>query len=524
MSRGPFETSENTMDPRFASKVFTASTSDAHNSDSIRSPPCADLSHDKGDFRDHLRDVHSIQDRETIKKKIKGQQVGSSGQGTFWCGFCERILRLKTKGMDAWDERFNHVDNRHFKIGRDIFEWRELHGVLKGGSEWELKAQEGKIREWDLVSKGKPTAVLEEDLHTANDEDDFSGTEDGSEFYYTGDRSHVYKDRIQDTDAVMGATSNSIETDQDWSHGQDDTPKSASFVVENGKPGRETGVLDSFQIALSPTPISFYLPDESTTGIDMHENVSEAHQEKEVLEIEADSREEIPSDHYCRPLQHSSSSSSSSSPNSSSSSPSSSGASLGGSSTTSSADSSPGATASGDLSGSFEDLAFGTDNVHLESQQTLDNVSNADNQGRCQSNDRSMWDNGSQSWASDNSNRHRGLKELQDHTEGLPNQDNILVRTQHGKGLGIRSEGKSHASDEAVRRNRTGNVQSLAQAGKRHATKYMDTERPENSNTNPRPHREWQCVCPLSISSLCLLPIRRLEYTNERTVRLPDSL
>jgi len=33
-------------------------------------------------------------------------------KGGFWCGFCVELINFK-KGLLAWDERFNHIDD-HF--------------------------------------------------------------------------------------------------------------------------------------------------------------------------------------------------------------------------------------------------------------------------------------------------------------------------------------------------------------------------------------------------------------------------
>ena len=76
-----------------------------------------------------------------ISKKAR---VGRNGQLGFWCGFCIEIVQLTKNGLDAWDERFDHIDDRHFKKGERIEDWFPIDkdvpirmlqngGILEGG-------------------------------------------------------------------------------------------------------------------------------------------------------------------------------------------------------------------------------------------------------------------------------------------------------------------------------------------------------------------------------------------------------
>lgn len=40
---------------------------------------------------------------------------------------------MKTKGLDAWDERFNHIDDSHFKKGERIDQWYPLDKDIPKG-------------------------------------------------------------------------------------------------------------------------------------------------------------------------------------------------------------------------------------------------------------------------------------------------------------------------------------------------------------------------------------------------------
>src|SRR5205085_4765051 len=40
-----------------------------------------------------------------------------------WCGFCRKLISLKNQGLEAWDERFDHIDTEHFRKGQKITNW-----------------------------------------------------------------------------------------------------------------------------------------------------------------------------------------------------------------------------------------------------------------------------------------------------------------------------------------------------------------------------------------------------------------
>jgi len=64
-----------------------------------------------------------MQDDDLIREQCKKARIGRNGQCGFWCGFCKAIVKLETRGLDAWDERFNHIDEKHFKLGERIESW-----------------------------------------------------------------------------------------------------------------------------------------------------------------------------------------------------------------------------------------------------------------------------------------------------------------------------------------------------------------------------------------------------------------
>ncbi|KAL8834460.1 MAG: hypothetical protein Q9176_007484 [Flavoplaca citrina] len=94
---------------------------------------CASIFYRREQFQGHLREKHQIQDDQNIQILCKRDRIGRNGQGKFWCGFCKKIVELKTKGLDAWEERFRHIDDQHYKQGQTIYDWVPLDGHVSKG-------------------------------------------------------------------------------------------------------------------------------------------------------------------------------------------------------------------------------------------------------------------------------------------------------------------------------------------------------------------------------------------------------
>ncbi|KAL8993686.1 MAG: hypothetical protein Q9169_006163 [Polycauliona sp. 2 TL-2023] len=94
---------------------------------------CASIFYRREQFQGHLRDKHQIEDDTYIQKQCKEHRIGRNGQGKFWCGFCQGIVQLKTKGLEAWEERFRHIDDQHYKKGQTIYDWVPLDGHVSKG-------------------------------------------------------------------------------------------------------------------------------------------------------------------------------------------------------------------------------------------------------------------------------------------------------------------------------------------------------------------------------------------------------
>ncbi|KAL8899904.1 MAG: hypothetical protein Q9192_001346 [Flavoplaca navasiana] len=94
---------------------------------------CASIFYRREQFQGHLREKHHIEDDQYIQTQCKQHRIGRNGQGKFWCGFCQKIVELKTTGLDAWEERFRHIDDQHYKQGRTINDWIPLDGHVSKG-------------------------------------------------------------------------------------------------------------------------------------------------------------------------------------------------------------------------------------------------------------------------------------------------------------------------------------------------------------------------------------------------------
>jgi hypothetical protein len=75
-------------------------------------------------FVHHLQSAHGYQVDED-DEYIDSQHVHRDHQGRFWCGFCAEILPLYERGLEAWIERFEHIE-QHFLNGSRIKSWEPV--------------------------------------------------------------------------------------------------------------------------------------------------------------------------------------------------------------------------------------------------------------------------------------------------------------------------------------------------------------------------------------------------------------
>ncbi|KAF2788827.1 hypothetical protein K505DRAFT_101907 [Melanomma pulvis-pyrius CBS 109.77] len=84
---------------------------------------CGELFYRAEIFTAHLQSQHQITQEAQLTHEVKMRRIGRNGQGQFWCGFCENIVKLEKKRNAAWDERFDHIDHHFSKEKKRIEEW-----------------------------------------------------------------------------------------------------------------------------------------------------------------------------------------------------------------------------------------------------------------------------------------------------------------------------------------------------------------------------------------------------------------
>lgn len=98
----------------------------------IEGGTCAKVCYRRQTFIDHLKKDHQISTEDSVKSKVEGCRIGRNCQSRFWCGFCTKLVDLSKKGVEAWTERFDHIDNhfmgRHGLAKQDIQDWVPVDG------------------------------------------------------------------------------------------------------------------------------------------------------------------------------------------------------------------------------------------------------------------------------------------------------------------------------------------------------------------------------------------------------------
>lgn len=138
---------------------------------SSRIKQCARIFYRREPFQNHLKEHHGIKDEEHIKAQSKRGRIGRNCQSGFWCGFCKKIVTLKTKGLDAWDERFNHIDDLHFKRGQRIADWYPLDKDIP----------KGLLRNDNVLDSGTRALLSPDEDEGSSEEDEEEEREHGND-------------------------------------------------------------------------------------------------------------------------------------------------------------------------------------------------------------------------------------------------------------------------------------------------------------------------------------------------------
>jgi hypothetical protein len=92
---------------------------------------CGTVCYRQQTFQNHLKKEHQLND-DAIKAKLELYRIGRNCQNHFWCGFCIKLTDLRAKGLAAWTERFDHIDD-HFMgrgdlVQKSIQDWVPVDG------------------------------------------------------------------------------------------------------------------------------------------------------------------------------------------------------------------------------------------------------------------------------------------------------------------------------------------------------------------------------------------------------------
>jgi hypothetical protein len=97
---------------------------------------CPQLHQTKVKFATHLNDAHILSTKK-IQQLQQKQRIGRDNLSRFWCGFCEEILALQHRGLEAKEERFSHI-RTHFINDEVIADWIEMDGRGAKGHDWDV--------------------------------------------------------------------------------------------------------------------------------------------------------------------------------------------------------------------------------------------------------------------------------------------------------------------------------------------------------------------------------------------------
>lgn len=132
--------------------------------------PCGELFYRAEIFKSHLLEEHKMTQSEQVEHEVKMRRIGKNGQGQFWCGFCQKIVRLEKKRNAAWDERFDHIDNHFSKEGKKIGEWLCVE-AKKTKAEVERETDKWAFDEEDM----DPSSPDDENVDSEEQQQDLDG-------------------------------------------------------------------------------------------------------------------------------------------------------------------------------------------------------------------------------------------------------------------------------------------------------------------------------------------------------------
>lgn len=133
-----------------------------HNSSTLNNPflaastptteiqACAKVYYGHLSFLEHLKKSHAdfskTADETEIRKKVDECLIERNWQTRFWCGFCTKLVDLKKTSLEAWTERFDHIEDhfmgRHGFLQQSIGDWIPLDS---GGMKREIESPRSSV-------------------------------------------------------------------------------------------------------------------------------------------------------------------------------------------------------------------------------------------------------------------------------------------------------------------------------------------------------------------------------------------
>lgn len=186
---------------------------------------CTKVCYRRMTFQEHLRKDHHVEDEALIKSKTDRCRIGRNCQSRFWCGFCGKSVDLKKKGLDAWTERFDHIDD-HF-MGR---------GVPKQS-----------IREWIPVDSDKPKGEVAPEASASSSSD----KESSSSSEHESSSSKSLKNGDQAGPSTLDAQQNPTSSKRRNANAESSSRAS--------KKSKTSSSFEQFIICVCPSPPSSFL-------------------------------------------------------------------------------------------------------------------------------------------------------------------------------------------------------------------------------------------------------------------------
>lgn len=156
-----------------------------------RHAECAALFFQEEDFVKHLTEDHGYVNRHALREQVGKSRIGvyehkSRFQFYYWCGFCREIRFIDKPGVEAYKERFDHIETEHFQKGQNIKQWFPAKGhTMKGARKKRDKNRKKKDGGHNQKPGGKRQLEDIYQPHPRNDGDDHGhGDGDGDETGY----------------------------------------------------------------------------------------------------------------------------------------------------------------------------------------------------------------------------------------------------------------------------------------------------------------------------------------------------